>query len=73
MPLDCEDVKMGLDTIERLKYVRLDDGRIAKRVVIVEGGDPMDCDTKAFGDELRALSTVKVGERQYADLVIIVT
>ena len=71
--LDCEDMKLGLDTIERLKYVRMDDGSIAKRVVIIEEAEPLDCDTMQGDDAMRALSTVKVGERQYADRVLVVT
>jgi hypothetical protein len=73
MALDYEDMKLGLEAIERLKYVRLDDGTIAKRVIVVEEGEPLDCDNKDRTETLQILGTERVGDRQYADRILIVT
>lgn len=71
-PLDCTQVEIGSETIERGKYVRLGDGSFAKRVVIVTGGDPMDCDTNMEGTEtLMRKATVKIADGQYADQIVV--
>lgn len=69
--LDCDDTLIPSETIERMKYVRLTDGSMAKRIVIVTGGDPMECtDTELPTETLRLMATVKVGTNQYADQVV---
>lgn len=72
--LTCDEVPLTTETLERMKYVRMDDGTIAKRIVIVTGGTVADCDDPNYGtDTLRRMATVKVADGQYADQVIVVT
>lgn len=66
-------MKIGLDAIERLKYVRLEDGTIAKRGIAVVEGEPLDCDNKHSTEALRILGTERIDDRQYADRILIVT
>lgn len=69
--LTCDDALISPETIERMKYVRMGDGSIAKRIVIVTGGDPLDCDdTELPTATLKMMATVKVGTYQYADQVV---
>ena len=73
-PLECTDIEISTETLERGKYVKLDDGTFAKRVVIVTGGDPLDCDDIEIGTEtLIRGTTVRVGPNQYADQIVVTT
>lgn len=71
--MDCADAQLGVEAIERMKYVRMDDGTIAKRVVIVEEeGENLACGDDMSLSSLRLGSSVKVGENQWADRVVVV-
>ncbi len=73
LPEDCADAVVGLESIERMKYVRLADGSFAKRIVEVTGGSEIDCDTMDTLKTYRMGASVKVGENMWADQVITVT
>lgn len=70
LPEDCADAVVGLESIERMKYVRLSDGSFAKRIVVATGGSDVDCDTMDTLKTYRMGASVKVGTDQWADQVI---
>lgn len=70
LPEDCADAVVGLESIERMKYVRLSDGSFAKRIVVVTGGSDVDCDTMGTLKTYQMGSSVKVGTNMWAEQVI---
>lgn len=71
---DCDDVTLGWETIERMKYVRMGDGSFAKRVVTVVGGSELDCDdTEISTSDATMRATEKISATQYADRIVVVT
>ena len=70
-PLTAEDLALGFDAIERLKWEEHDDGTVSRRIAVVAAGTPLACPAHMGMEEIRLRGTVKVGDMQYADLVTI--
>lgn len=69
--MDC--TRPDLETIERAKYVQLDDGTFAKRIVLVnEQGEELGCEKPVSTQTLRLGGSVEVAPGQWADKVIVV-
>lgn len=73
--IDCTDKNLSTEEIRRMTYVvRESDGAIVKRIVEIEAEEDLGCaDAKLGEDALFRLSVEKLGERMYADRVVIVT
>lgn len=69
--LTCDDVSLSTEELEKGKYVKLDDGTYAMRIVIVTDGDPLDCDdAQEQTQTLKRGATVILSPGQYALQVI---
>jgi len=72
--LVCTDQENLTETLERGTFVRMDDGSIARRIVVISSATALDCDDEPLGTEtLKRGSIVRVGTNQYAIQVLDVT